>query len=61
VGLFVLSQSDVSEVSESLTEEYEAFRTRDLSGEAVAHCGKGRGVTQLSDLTRENGSAIAIT
>ena len=37
VGQFVLSKSTVSELSESLTEEYEAFRTRDLSGEAVAY------------------------
>jgi len=37
VGQFVLSKSAVSELSESLTEEYEAFRMRDLSGEAVAY------------------------
>lgn len=37
VGQFVLSKSTVSELSESLTEEYEAFRLRDLSGEAVAY------------------------
>ena len=36
VGQFVLSKSAVSEWSESLTEEDEAFRTRDLSREAVA-------------------------
>jgi transposase-like protein len=37
VGQFVLSKSTVSELSETLTEEYEVFRTRDLSGEAVAY------------------------
>jgi len=37
VGQFVLSKSTVSELSESLTEEHEAFRMRDLSGEAVAY------------------------
>ena len=37
VGQFVLSKSTVSEMVESLTEEYEAFRTRDLSHEAVAY------------------------
>jgi transposase-like protein len=37
VGQFVLSKSAVSELSESLTEEYEAFRLRDLSSEAVAY------------------------
>ncbi len=37
VGQFVLSKSAVSELSESLTEEYEALRTRDLNGEAVAY------------------------
>jgi transposase-like protein len=37
VGQFVLSKSTVSELSETLTEEYEAFRTRDLSGETVAY------------------------
>ena len=37
VGQFVLSKSTVCELSESLTEEYEAFRMRDLSGEAVAY------------------------
>jgi putative transposase len=37
VGQFILSKRAVSELSESLTEEYEAFRTRDLSGEAVAY------------------------
>jgi transposase-like protein len=37
VGQFVLSKSTVSELSETLIEEYEVFRTRDLSGEAVAY------------------------
>jgi putative transposase len=37
VGQFVLSKSTVSELTDSLTQEYEAFRTRDLSGEAVAY------------------------
>jgi putative transposase len=37
VGQFVLSKSTVSEIAESLTEEYEAFRTRDLSQEPVAY------------------------
>ena len=37
VGQFVLSKSTVSELSESLTQEYEAFRTRDLSQEPVAY------------------------
>jgi len=37
LGQFVLSKSTVSELSDSLTEEYEAFRTRDLSGEPVAY------------------------
>jgi transposase-like protein len=37
VGQVVLSKSAVSELSESLTEEYEACRTRDLSAEAVAY------------------------
>jgi putative transposase len=37
VGQLVLSKSTVSELSETLTGEYEAFRTRDLSGEAVAY------------------------
>jgi putative transposase len=34
---FVLSKSTVSELSDTLTEEYEAFRTLDLSGETVAY------------------------
>ena len=33
----MLSKSTVSELSESLTQEYEAFRTRDLSQEAGAY------------------------
>src|SRR5215467_3830665 len=37
VGHFVLSKSTVSEIAESLTEEYEAWRTRDLSQEPVAY------------------------
>ena len=37
VGQFVLSKSTVSEIAESLTDEYEAFRTRDLSQEPVAY------------------------
>lgn len=37
VGQFVLSKSTVSELTDSLTQEYEAFRMRDLSGEAVAY------------------------
>ena len=37
LGQFVLSKSTVSELPESLAEEYEVFRTRDLSDEAVAY------------------------
>ncbi len=37
LGQFVLSKSTVSELTDSLTQEYEAFRTRELSGEAVAY------------------------
>jgi putative transposase len=37
VGHFLLSQSTVSEIAESLAEEYEAFRTRDLRHEPVAY------------------------
>ena len=37
MGQFVVSQSRVSAIAESLTEEYEAFRTRDLSQEPVAY------------------------
>ena len=37
VGQFVVSKSTVSELSESLTQEYEAFRRRDLSAESVAY------------------------
>jgi putative transposase len=37
MGQFVVSPSKVSEIAESLTEEYEAFRTRDLSQEPVAY------------------------
>jgi len=37
LGQFVLSKSMVSELTDSLTQEYEAFRTRDLSGYEVAY------------------------
>ena len=37
VGHFLLSQSTVSDIAESLAEEYEAFRTRDLRQEPVAY------------------------
>jgi putative transposase len=37
LGQFVLSKSTVSELTESLTREYEAFCTRDLSGYDVAY------------------------
>jgi putative transposase len=37
LGQFVLSKSAVSELTDSLTQEYEAFRTRDLSGDEVAY------------------------
>jgi putative transposase len=37
VGQFVLSKSTVSEMTETLSEEYEAWRLRDLSTEAVAY------------------------
>lgn len=37
LGHFVLSRNTVSELSATLTEEYEAFRARDLSQEAVAY------------------------
>jgi transposase-like protein len=37
LGQLVLSQSTVSDLSDSLSEEYEAFRTRALSGERVAY------------------------
>lgn len=37
VGHFLVSQSTVSEMAESLAEEYEAFRTRDLRQEPVAY------------------------
>ncbi len=36
VGHFILSKSAVSALTDSLTQEYEAFRTRDLSGYDVA-------------------------
>lgn len=37
VGQFLVSQSTVSDIAESLAEEYEAFRTRDLRQEPVAY------------------------
>jgi transposase-like protein len=37
MGQFVVSQSRVSAIAESLPEEYEAFRTRDLRQEPVAY------------------------
>jgi len=37
VGHFLVSQSTVSEMAESLAEEYEAVRTRDLRQEPVAY------------------------
>jgi putative transposase len=37
LGQFVLSTSTVSELTDTLTQEYEAFRTRDLSGYEVAY------------------------
>jgi len=37
LGQFVLSKSAVSELTDTLTQEYEAFRTRDLSGYEVAY------------------------
>jgi putative transposase len=37
LGQFVLSKSAVSELTETLTQEYEAFRSRDLSGYDVAY------------------------
>jgi putative transposase len=37
LGHFVLSKSAVSELTDTLTEEYEAFRSRDLSGYEVAY------------------------
>jgi putative transposase len=37
LGQFVLSKSTVSELTETLSQEYEAFRTRDLSGYEVAY------------------------
>ena len=37
LGHFVLSKSVVSELTDSLAQEYEAFRTRDLSGYDVAY------------------------
>src|SRR5262245_13707218 len=37
LGQFVLSKSTVSELTDSVTEEYEVFRTRDLSGYEVAY------------------------
>jgi transposase-like protein len=37
LGQFILSKSAVSALTETLTEEYEAFRSRDLSGYDVAY------------------------
>jgi len=37
LGQFVLSKSTVSELTDSLTQEYEAFRTRELGGYEVAY------------------------
>jgi transposase-like protein len=37
VGQFVLSKSPVSEIAQTLTDEDEAFRTRDLRQEPVAY------------------------
>jgi transposase-like protein len=37
LGQFVLSKSSVSALTETLSQEYEAFRTRDLSGYDVAY------------------------
>jgi len=37
LGQFILSKSAVSELTDTLTQEYEAFRTRDLSGYEVAY------------------------
>jgi putative transposase len=37
VGQFVLSKSTISELTDTLSQEYEAWRTRDLSHEAVAY------------------------
>jgi putative transposase len=37
LGQFVLSKSTVSELTDTLSQEYEAFRTRDLSGEPMAY------------------------
>jgi putative transposase len=37
LGQFVLSKSSVSELTDTLRQEYEAFRTRDLSGYEVAY------------------------
>lgn len=37
LGQFVLSKSTVSELTDTLSQEYEAFRTRDLSSEPVAY------------------------
>jgi putative transposase len=37
LGRFILSKSTVSALTDTLTQEYEAFRTRDLSGYEVAY------------------------
>jgi putative transposase len=37
LGQFVLSKSVISTMTDTLSQEYEAFRTRDLSGYDVAY------------------------
>ena len=37
LGQFILSRSAVSEITDTLTQEYEAFRSRDLTGYEVAY------------------------
>jgi transposase-like protein len=54
VGQFVLSKSAVSNIAESLAEESEAFRTRDLRQEPVAYPLYGYGVRPLASLGPEN-------
>jgi transposase-like protein len=36
LGQFVVSKSAVSDITDRLTHEYDAFRTRDLSGDDIA-------------------------
>ena len=52
VGQFVLSKSTVSELTDSLTQEYEAVGTRDLSGDEVAYLF----IAALSEPLRRGGS-----